>query len=242
MDRLATAAGGRGALGAVIVLEGMGLGRIVHQALGVRRYRTSATAPGGHSWGDFGAASAVHGLVSVAEEILKVQLPQTPRTSFNIGRIGGGTSVNTIAQEAWMELDLRSESPEMLLWLDGQVQRIVERHVAAHSARGDGLSLRYEQIGHRPAGALPFEHPLVQAACTILQEIGIKERSDARISSTDGNVPLSRDIPAVCVGLTDGGDVHRLSEWIDPLPLVKGMQQLLYLTWWSAAWLTKRSS
>ena len=242
VDRLATAAGGRGALGAVIVLEGMGLGRIVHQALGVRRYRTSATAPGGHSWGDFGAASAVHGLVSVAEEILKVQLPQTPRTSFNIGRIGGGTSVNTIAQEAWMELDLRSESPEMLLWLDGQVQRIVERHVAAHSARGDGLSLRYEQIGHRPAGALPFEHPLVQAACTILQEIGIKERSDARISSTDGNVPLSRDIPAVCVGLTDGGDVHRLSEWIDPLPLVKGMQQLLYLTWWSAAWLTKRSS
>ena len=247
VDRLdsverAPAAKGRGALGAVIVLEGMGLGRIVHQALGARRFRTSAAAPGGHSWGDFGAASAVHGLVSAAQEMLKVQVPQTPRTSFNIGRIGGGTSVNTIAQEAWMELDLRSESPETLLWLDGQIQRIVERRADAHRARDDGLTLRHEQIGHRPAGALPFEHPLVQAACTILQELGIEERSDARISSTDANVPLSRNIPAVCVGLTDGGDAHRLSEWIDPLPLVKGMQQLLYLTWWSAAWLTNRGS
>ena len=228
----------RGALGAVIVLEGMGLGRIVHQALGVRRYRTSAAAPGGHSWGDFGAASAVHGLVSLADEMLRLQLPQTPRTAFNIGRIGGGTSVNTIAQEAWMELDLRSELPQTLLWLDGQIGKIVESHVHAHRALCDGLTLCHEQIGNRPAGALSFQHPLVQAASTILQEIGVKERSDARISSTDANVPLSRNIPAVCVGLTDGGDAHRLSEWIDPLPLVKGMQQLLYLTWWSAAWLT----
>ena len=231
----------RGALGAVIVLEGMGLGRIVHQALGVHRYRTSAVAPGGHSWGDFGAASAVHGLVSLADEMVRLQLPQTPRTTFNIGRIGGGTSVNTIAQQAWMELDLRSESPQTLVWLDGQIGKIVERHVHAHRTHGDGLTLCHEQIGNRPAGALPFQHPLVQAASTILQEIGVKERADARISSTDANVPLSRNIPAVCVGLTDGGDAHRLSEWIDPLPLVKGMQQLLYLTWWSAAWLTNSS-
>ncbi|MDE0197460.1 MAG: M20/M25/M40 family metallo-hydrolase [Caldilineaceae bacterium] len=230
---------GRGALGAVIVLEGMGLGRIVHQALGARRYRTSAAAPGGHSWGDFGAASAVHGLVLLARDLVKLQVPQTPRTTFNIGRIGGGTSVNSIAQEAWMELDLRSESPETLAWLDGQIGQIVERHAQAHSAHNDGLTLRHERIGNRPAGGLPFRHPLVQAASTILQELGVKERSDGRISSTDANVPLSRNIPAVCVGLTDGGDAHRLSEWIDPLPLVKGMQQLLYLTWWSAAWLTK---
>ncbi len=231
---------GRGALGAVIVLEGMGLGRIVHQALGVRRYRTSAAAPGGHSWGDFGAASAVHGLVSLAEEMARLQVPQTPRTTFNIGRIGGGTSINTIAQQAWMELDLRSESPDTLAWLAGEIGKMVERHAQAHRARGDGLTLQHERIGDRPPGGLPFQHPLVQAASTILQELGVKERSDARISSTDANVPLSRNIPAVCVGLTDGGDAHRLSEWIDPLPLVKGMQQLLYLTWWSAAWLTSR--
>ncbi len=226
------------ALGAVIVLEGMGLGRVVHQALGARRHRVSATAPGGHSWGDFGAASAIHGLVSMAEDIVKLQVPQTPRTTFNIGRIGGGTSVNTIAQDAWLELDLRSASVETLVWLDEQTRRIVERHARAHRARGDGLSLRSEQIGHRPPGAISFQHPLAQAAFTILQEVGIQERGDARISSTDANVPLSRHIPAVCLGLTEGGDAHRLSEWIDPLPLVKGMQQLLYLTWWSAAWLT----
>ena len=225
-------------LGAVIVLEGMGLGRIVHQALGVRRYRTSAVAPGGHSWGDFGAASAVHGLASLAAEIVTLQVPHRPRTTFNIGRIGGGTSINTIAQEAWMELDLRSESPETLAWLDGQIGKIIERRAHAHRARGDGLTLQHERIGDRPPGALPFQHPLVQAASAILQELGVKERTDARISSTDANVPLSRNIPAICVGLTDGGDAHRLSEWIDPLPLVKGMQQLLYLTWWSAAWLT----
>ena len=246
VDRLdnggAAARKGRGRLGAVIVLEGMGLGRIVHQALGVRRYRTSAIAPGGHSWSDFGAASAVHGLVSVAEEIVKTQAPQTPRTTFNIGRIGGGTSINTIAQEAWMELDLRSAAPQTLIWLDEQVQRIIERRARAHRDRGDGLTLRHELIGHRPAGELSFQHPLVQAARAILRELGIEERRDARISSTDANVPLSRDIPAVCVGLTDGGDVHRLNEWINPLPLEKGMRQLLYLTWWSAAWLTTRGA
>ena len=230
----------RGALGAVIVLEGMGLGRIVHQALGARRYRISAAAPGGHSWGDFGAASAVHGLVLLAEEIVRLQVPQTPRTTFNIGRIGGGVSVNSIAQEAWMELDLRSESPETLAWLDERIGQIVERRAHAHRIDDDGLTLRREQIGNRPAGELPYQHPLVQAASTVLQELGVKGRSDGRISSTDANVPLSRNIPAVCVGLTEGGDAHRLSEWIDPLPLVKGMQQLLYLTWWSAAWLTHR--
>lgn len=230
----------RGALGAVIVLEGMGLGRIVHQALGARRYRISAAAPGGHSWGDFGAASAVHGLVLLAEEIVRLQVPQTPRTTFNIGRIGGGVSVNSIAQEAWMEVDLRSESPETLAWLDERIGQIVERRAQAHRIDDDGLTLRREQIGNRPAGELPFQHPLVQAASTVLQELGVKGRSDGRISSTDANVPLSRNIPAVCVGLTEGGDAHRLSEWIDPLPLVKGMQQLLYLTWWSAAWLTHR--
>ena len=217
-------------LGAVIVLEGMGLGRVVHQALGVRRYRISITGPGGHSWGDFGSASAIHELVAVAADIVKLQMPQTPRTTFNIGRIGGGTSVNTIAQDAWLELDLRSASVQTLAWLDEQVQRIVESV--------DGVSLHNEQIGNRPTGSISARHPLVQAASNILQKVGVKERSDLCISSTDANVPLSRHIPAVCLGLTKGGDAHRLSEWINPLPLVKGMQQLLYLTWWSAAWLT----
>ena len=100
------------------------------------------------------------------------------------------------------------------------------------------MTLRHEQMQPDP-GRAAFRHPLYRPPPQFLQELGVKERSDGRISSTDANVPLSRNIPAVCVGLTEGGDAHRLSEWIDPSPLVKGMQQLLYLTWWSAAWLTK---
>lgn len=83
---------------------------------------------------------------------------------------------------------------------------------------------------------------MVQALERILDRVGIPSRPDVRISSTDANVPLSMGIPAVCIGLTEGGDAHRLSEWIDPRPLVRGTQQLLYLTWWTAAWLTSRPS
>ncbi len=92
-------------------------------------------------------------------------------------------------------------------------------------------------IGDRPAGEIPKDHFLVQAASRALTAAGVSEASDMRISSTDANIPLSRGIPSVCLGLTEGGDAHRLSEWIEPKPLTKGVQQLLYLTWWTAAWL-----
>ncbi len=224
-------------VGAAIVLEGMGLGRIVHRGLGVRRYRIRATAPGGHSWGDFGAGSAIHALVQLAADISRLQMPEQVRTTFNIGRIQGGRSVNTIAQEASLELDLRSEAPSALNWLIGQVQLLVRRHQAAHNQERDNVRFHVEEIGNRPAGAISEEHPLVQALMAILEELGVTEEPELRISSTDANVPLSRGIPAVCIGLTEGGDAHRLSEWIDPRPLPQGMQQLLYLTWWAAQWL-----
>ncbi len=99
----------QGQIGACIVLEGMGLGRIVHRALGSRRFRISVSAPGGHSWSDFGAASAIHTLMQLGAELSRLRVPDTPRTSYNIGRIEGGISVNTIAQHAMLELDLRSE-------------------------------------------------------------------------------------------------------------------------------------
>ncbi len=225
-------------LGAVLVLEGMGLGRIVHGGLGVRRYRIHASAPGGHSWGDFGSASAIHCLAALATDITRLNIPQQPRTSYNIGKFGGGTSVNTIAQHAALELDLRSIAPETLAQLDEQVQRLIKRHQRHHNKVQSGVVFSVEAIGNRPAGQIPESHPLVQAASAVLAHLGIPERLDVRISSTDANIPLSRGIPSVCIGLTEGGDAHRLSEWIDPKPLTKGMQQLLYLTWWTAAWLT----
>lgn len=225
-------------LGAVLVIEGMGLGRIVHQALGVRRYRISASAPGGHSWGDFGSASAIHCLAALAADITRLNVPQQPRTSYNIGKFNGGTSVNTIAQHASLELDLRSAAPETLAQIDEQVQRLVQRHQRHHAKVQSGVVFSIEKIGDRPAGQIPESHPLMQATSAILAQLGIPEKADIRISSTDANIPLSRGIPSVCIGLTEGGDAHRLSEWIDPQPLAGGIQQLLYLTWWTAVWLT----
>lgn len=225
-------------LGAVLVLEGMGLGRIVHRGLGVRRYRITASAPGGHSWGDFGSASAIHCLVALSHDITRLNVPQEPRTTYNIGTFTGGTSVNTIAQHASLDLDLRSAAPETLAQIDEQVQRLVKRHRRHHEKVRSGVRISVEVIGDRPAGQIPESHPLMQAASAVLAQLEIAERTDIRISSTDANIPLSRDIPSLCIGLTDGGDAHRLSEWIDPRPLTKGIQQLLYLTWWTAAWLT----
>jgi tripeptide aminopeptidase len=231
MDRL----GDR--LGAAIVVEGMGVGRIVHRGLGVRRYRISAAAPGGHSWSDFGSASAIHSLVQMATELVQLQVPSQPRTTFNIGRIWGGTSINTIAQTAAMDLDLRSEGAEALSALVGQVEEIVARHQSAHRAHQNGVQIELSQIGNRPPGQIGPDHPLVQAAIQLAVDDGGDERAELRISSTDANIPLSRGLPAICIGLTDGGNAHRLEEWIDPVPLTSGLRQLLALTWWTATWL-----
>jgi tripeptide aminopeptidase len=223
-------------LGACIVIEGMGLGRIVHRGLGSRRYRIHVEAPGGHSWSDFGSASALHVLVQMAAELSLMVVPQVPRTTFNIGRLEGGTSVNTIAQQAWLELDLRSEDPGALNGLVVQALEIVEKYKSLRWTR-HGVRVTATTIGDRPAGDLPTAHPLVRAAQAALMTIGYRDRADLRISSTDANIPLSRGIPAVCVGVTDGGNAHRLQEWILTDPLVPGMAHLLELTWWASAWL-----
>lgn len=223
-------------IGACIVLEGTGVGRIVHQALGSRRYRISASAPGGHSWSDFGSASAVHALVRVAANLSMMSVPKSPRTTFNIGRIEGGTSINTIAQAAWLELDLRSENPQALESLVRQALDAIKPFQSA-SWQNQGVQIEVECIGDRPVGEISSDHPLVLAAAEALEYCGIPVQANLRMSSTDANIPLSRGIPSVCVGITQGGDAHRLSEWIDPALLPRGVQHLLLLTWWSALWL-----
>jgi acetylornithine deacetylase/succinyl-diaminopimelate desuccinylase-like protein len=223
-------------IGAAIVIEGMGLPRVVSRALGSKRYRISTSAPGGHSWSDFGAASAVHVLVNLAAELTRLRPPASPRTTFNVGVITGGTSVNTIAQSAELELDLRSEDPGALDAFVGQVQAIVGRYQTPRW-RQSGVIVNAELIGDRPAGGVPDDHPLVQAALQSLVTAGVQPQTGNRISSTDANVPLSRGLPAVCIGITDGGNAHRLDEWITPELLPKGMQHLLGLTQWAAKWL-----
>lgn len=223
-------------LGAVIVIEGMGLGRIVHRGLGSRRYRIVVDAPGGHSWSDFGAASALHTIALLAADLTKLRPPESPRTTFNIGRLAGGTSVNSIAQHAWLELDLRSEATDALERIVEQALAIVTSYQAPKWQRR-GVTVRTELIGDRPPGEIAADHPLVSAAQEVLDALGVRDRSDLRISSTDANVPLSRGIPAVCLGVTEGGDAHRVSEWMRPGPLAKGMAQLLLLTRWATGWL-----
>ncbi len=223
-------------LGACIVVEGMGLGRVVFQALGSRRFRITVNAPGGHSWSDFGSPSAVHILVQLAAELAQLQPPTSPRTTFNIGRITGGTSVNTIAQQATLELDLRSEESGALNAITNQVMTIFQRH-QNHAAQQEGVTLAIDLIGNRPSGQIQEAHPLVQAALRSLAMGGVVAKNDHRISSTDANIPLSRGLPAVCIGITEGGNAHRLEEWITPTQLTQGMQHLLCTTWWAAAWL-----
>jgi tripeptide aminopeptidase len=212
-----------GRVDAVIALEGCDPDRIIHAGLGVRRYRISAAAAGGHSWGDFGAPSAVHALVRLAARISQLDVPQSPRSSFNIGVIEGGSSVNTIAERAALLLDLRSTGPAGLQGLVRQV----ERAVAEARAFERGVTFMFETVGDRPAGSIPRKHPLAQAAAAAYRAEGFQ--ASFEIASTDANIPLSRGLPAVCVGVCDGANEHRLDEYIEPRRLAAGMRALLWL-------------
>jgi len=223
-------------VGAAIVIEGMGLSRVVHQALASRRYRIQVTAPGGHSWSDFGAASAVHVLAQLAADLTHLRPPKTPRTTFNVGVIGGGTSVNTIAQHAELELDLRSEQPAALEAIVQEVMGIVARYQSVRWQQA-GVTVTTTVIGDRPGGAIGDDHPLVLAAINSLHAVKVKPQLTMRISSTDANIPLSRGIPAVCIGVTEGGNAHRTDEWIATAPLESGLRHLWTLTMWAATWL-----
>jgi acetylornithine deacetylase/succinyl-diaminopimelate desuccinylase-like protein len=204
---------------ATIVLEGMALGHIYHSAIGVRRYRLTARAEGGHSWLHFGRPSAIHSLVRLGAKITDLVVPHSPRTTFNIGTIQGGTSINTIAREATFDLDLRSEAPALLEALVARVEDLV---TSCHSPE---VHIEARVIGDRPAGAIPREHPLVQLAARALEETGVS--SSFETGSTDANVPLSRGLPCVCLGLTRGANSHRPDEYIETRDVDKGLASVV---------------
>jgi acetylornithine deacetylase/succinyl-diaminopimelate desuccinylase-like protein len=203
---------------AYLVIEGLSLGYIQHRALGVQRYRITAHTAGGHSWSDYGQPSAIHELSALVTRLTGIPLPAEPRTSLNVGRIGGGTSVNAIAAQAWLELDLRSESPQALTELARRVEYLVET-----TSRPE-VGIDAEVIGRRPAGELEASHPLVRLAETCLREQGIEPK--LMIGSTDANVPLSLGLPALVLGVTNGAGAHTTGEYIYTEPVERGMQQL----------------
>jgi tripeptide aminopeptidase len=202
---------------AVIVLEGMALGHINHGAIQVRRYRLTARAEGGHSWMHFGRPSAIHALVRLGSQITDLVLPPFPKTTFNIGTISGGTSINTIAREASLDLDLRSEDPGLLQAVAARVEAL------AASFNTPGVQVETQLIGDRPSGSLPRDHPLVQLAARSLEAAGISDYA-YQTGSTDANIPLSRGLPCVCIGLTRGGNSHRPDEYIETGEVPQGLE------------------
>lgn len=198
-----------------LILEGLALGHVYHRAIGVRRYRITAKTAGGHSWSDYGRPSAVHELASLVTQLTALRLPREPRTTMNVGTFGGGTGINVLASEAKCELDLRSEDPKVLAKLTLQVEDLLK------NADREEVKIMAEVIGQRPAGEIAAEHPLVQLAMQSIREQGWSAALTA--GSTDANIPLSRNIPAVVMGITTGGGAHTINEYIDVEPLSKGL-------------------
>ncbi|MGD8458640.1 MAG: M20/M25/M40 family metallo-hydrolase [Anaerolineales bacterium] len=204
---------------AYIVLEGMVYGRIYHRGLGVRRYRIKCITHGGHSWVDYGNPSAINELSILVIKLVSQKLPITPRTTLNIGKFNGGISINSIASDAAIELDLRSESNVEL----EKISKNVEALVSTFSRKG--VETSFEVIGDRKTGEIDTEHPLVELASEILKNQGITP--ELNIGSTDANVPLSQGIPAICVGATNGGNGHTLDEYIYTEPISNGISQIV---------------
>ncbi len=211
----------RNDVGAVIAIDGR-LGVIVNTAVGSQRWRITVRGPGGHSFGSFGQPSAIHGLGRIIASIADLDVPKTPKTTFNVGLIEGGTSVNTIAPSASAIIDLRSTDVVMLNQLADRVRVIVEQKA------GQGLQTEIEVLGERPAGARSQKDPLIQVADKTLRWLGIEPVYAA--SSTDANIPISLNIPALCVGITHAGRAHTIEEYIQVPPIADGVAQLLRLT------------
>lgn len=209
-------------VGAAIAVEGHSLGRVTNRAVGSRRLKVTVTGPGGHSWGDAGRPSAIHELARLVTRLDALDLTSEPKASLNVGLFSGGISVNTIAPEAVAIIDIRSVSAEALASLVDKV----ERHIRGIDV--PGVSVTSEIVGDRPAGALPSDSGLVPIAIDVLAALGMEAVCDA--SSTDANIPISRGIPSMCIGLTTGGNVHRSDEYIRVRPIATGFAQLLLNT------------
>ncbi|GAB4573532.1 MAG: M20/M25/M40 family metallo-hydrolase [Anaerolineae bacterium] len=219
----------RDRLGLAIVIEGLALGRVFHRGIAVRRLRIRMFGEGGHSWQHFGRPSAIHHLLKLGAQITQLDVPETPRTTFNIGLISGGQSVNTIASEAEFYIDLRSESTDTLHALEQRIRTLVEDNSTV-----EGITTQIEIVGDRPAGELPADHPLVRGATSALRAVGIEATYET--GSTDANLLLANDLPAVTLGITTGGNAHQHNEYINTGPLKQGMRQVILLALAAAEW------
>lgn len=206
---------------AFIAIDGGGIDRLIHSGVGSHRYKVTVSGPGGHSWGNFGYANPHHALgraVALFTERAPKVSQSGPKTSFNVGRIGGGTSINSIPFESWMEVDMRSLVQHKLDDMDAVFQSAMKDGVAAENAartKGQAITLGLEKVGKRPAGMGDPASPLIQHAMAAMNSLDITPT--LRASSTDANIPISLGIPAITLsrgGISKGA--HGLGEvWID---------------------------
>jgi acetylornithine deacetylase/succinyl-diaminopimelate desuccinylase-like protein len=213
-----------------VSIDGEGLG-VTHIAIGSARFRVTFKGPGGHSFGSFGVVNPIHALGRATARISDFQVPGSPRTTFNVGRIGGGTSINAIASEAWMEVDLRSGDMASLRSLEKQFRQAVNDAVTQENARwnSSALTVTIETVGMRPAGRLPASAPIVQTAISVSKALNLPLPFSE--GSTDANLPLSLGIPAVTIDAGGkGSGAHTENETFDATEAWKGTQRALLLT------------
>ena len=218
---------------AFIALDGAGIERIVHRALGARRYRVTYHGPGGHSWAAFGVANPAHAIGRAIHHIASLPAHHSPRTAHSVVRIGGGTSLNSIPQEAWFDLDLRSEEPRALEKLDTAVQTILTQSLDEENRRrmpGTApLTIDVRRVGDRPSGLTPRTHPLVQTAVAATRAVGHDHQ--LACASTDANVPIALGVPAVALGAGGrAGDAHLPTEWYENDKGALGIVRALLVT------------
>jgi tripeptide aminopeptidase len=211
-----------------VSVDGTGYG-ITHIAVGSLRYRVTFTGPGGHSYGAFGIANPVHALGRAIAAFAETRSPADPKTTFNVGRIGGGTSVNAIAAEAWMEVDMRSASQDALRAIDTEFRKAVQDALYAENARWDQkgrLTANTTLVGERPSGVVAETAPIVETAVSVTRALGLPvELSEG---STDANVPISRNMPAITIdGGGSGTGSHTLEETFDTTDSWRGTARAL---------------
>lgn len=218
-------------LKAVVVLDGSGTDHVTTKALASRRLEATITGPGGHSWSDFGMPNPIDALIRGSVRFINTKVPSGPRTTFNIGQIEGGTSVNSVPYEAKIKVDIRSENEEELTRLESALRESIAAGVRDEMApprdRSKGnLEWKVDLLGSRPGGELSNDSPLL-AALRVADEI-IGNQSRLERSSTDANIPLSSGIDAISIGAGGmGGGAHSLQEWYDATGRETGLKRAL---------------
>jgi len=218
-------------LRAVIVLDGSGTDHVTTKALASRRLEVTITGPGGHSWSDFGMVNPINALVRGSVRFINTKIPVSPRTTFNLGQVEGGTSVNSIPHEAKLKVDLRSESEDELVRLESALRDCIATGVkdetdnARDRSKGK-LDWKVEMIGSRPGGELTADSALLASLRAADDYLGNQSRIER--SSTDANIPLSLGIEAIAIGAGgNGGGAHSLQEWYEPAGRELGLQRAL---------------